>query len=233
MGFPILVRWHLYIESGPWPSLCQQIPKDWLYLAIYLKFGDNWFKFFLRFKQVFVELTSLFKLADEISRNIATLPVWYTRACFKLAVRYFYITLTAHVCHGVLNYWQPQCLFNRLFRRTSKKTSKIRVNGPFQGNPQVAGGSPSQMVSNAENVSMSWRLHVKINHICAHAQTYRRHVMVAMDQSWLTRWWLNEMVVVLHFGPISLIKIIAFALKNEVTIDSYVNICASSRSSLF
>ena len=28
MGFPILVRWHLYIESGPWGQSCLQ-DRDW------------------------------------------------------------------------------------------------------------------------------------------------------------------------------------------------------------
>ena len=47
---------------------------------------------------------------------------------------------------------QPHdCLLNRLFRRRSKKTSKLRVTGLCAGNSPVTGEFPAQMVSNAEN----------------------------------------------------------------------------------
>ena len=51
------------------------------------------------------------------------------------------------------------CLLNRLFRRWSKKTSKLRVTGLCEGNPRVTDGFPSQKASNAENVSIWWRHH--------------------------------------------------------------------------
>ena len=47
-----------------------------------------------------------------------------------------------------------------LFRRRSKKTSKLRVTGLCAGNSPVAGEFPAQMASNAENVSIWWRHHV-------------------------------------------------------------------------
>ena len=50
---------------------------------------------------------------------------------------------------SVSNHLRHDCLLNRLFRRRSKKTSKLRVIGEF----------PAQMASNAENVSISWRHH--------------------------------------------------------------------------
>ena len=40
--------------------------------------------------------------------------------------------------------------FNRLFRRTSKKTSKLRVTGLCEGNPPVTGGFPSQKARDVE-----------------------------------------------------------------------------------
>ena len=43
---------------------------------------------------------------------------------------------------------------NRLFRRTSKKTSKLRVTGLCVGNSPGAGEFPAQMASYAENVSI-------------------------------------------------------------------------------
>ena len=47
-----------------------------------------------------------------------------------------------------------------LFRRRSKKTSKLRVTGLCAGNSPVTGEFPAQMASNAENASIWWRHHV-------------------------------------------------------------------------
>ena len=51
------------------------------------------------------------------------------------------------------------CLHYRLFRRRSKKTSKLRVTGLWVGNSPGTGEFPAQMTSNAENVSIWWRHH--------------------------------------------------------------------------
>ena len=50
-------------------------------------------------------------------------------------------------------------IFARLFRRRSNKTSKLRVTALCEGNSPVTGEFPTQMASNAENVSMWWRHH--------------------------------------------------------------------------
>ena len=55
---------------------------------------------------------------------------------------------------SVSNHGRLYCLLNRLFRRRSKKTSKLRVTGLCGGNSPVAGEFPAQRASNAENVSM-------------------------------------------------------------------------------
>ena len=47
-----------------------------------------------------------------------------------------------------------------LFRRRSKKTSKLCVTGLCAGNSPWTGEFPAQMASNAENVSIWWRHHV-------------------------------------------------------------------------
>ena len=52
-------------------------------------------------------------------------------------------------------------LLNRLFRRRSKLTSKLRITGLCAGNSQGTGEFPAQMASNAENVSIWWRHHDK------------------------------------------------------------------------
>ena len=52
---------------------------------------------------------------------------------------------------GVSNHQSHDCLLNRLFRRRSKKTSKLRVTGLCAGNSPGTGEFPAQMASNAEN----------------------------------------------------------------------------------
>ena len=61
---------------------------------------------------------------------------------------------------GVSNRQPHHLLLNRLFRRRSKKTSKLRVTGLCVGNLPVTGEFPAQMASNAENVSIWWRYHI-------------------------------------------------------------------------
>ena len=60
---------------------------------------------------------------------------------------------------SVSNHQPRYRLLNRLFRRRSKKTSKLRVTGLCVGNSPGTGAFPAQMASNAENVSIWWRHH--------------------------------------------------------------------------
>ena len=55
--------------------------------------------------------------------------------------------------HGVLKHRYLECLLSRLFRRTSKKTSKPSVTGLCEGNPPVTGGFPAQRASYTEMFS--------------------------------------------------------------------------------
>ena len=64
---------------------------------------------------------------------------------------------------GVSNHQPRGCLLNRLFRRKSKKTSKLRVTGLCAGNSPGTGEFPAQMASYAENVSIWWRHHGSIS----------------------------------------------------------------------
>ena len=48
---------------------------------------------------------------------------------------------------GVSNHWLLDCLLSRLFRRRSKKTSKLCVTGLCEGNSPVTGEFPSLMAS--------------------------------------------------------------------------------------
>ena len=62
-------------------------------------------------------------------------------------------------CDGVSNHQPHHCLLNRLFRRRSKKTSKLSVTGLWAGNSPVTGEFHTQRSSSAENVSLWWRHH--------------------------------------------------------------------------
>ena len=61
-------------------------------------------------------------------------------------------------CDSVSNH-QP---LNRLFRRRSKETSKLRVTGLCAGNSPVTGEFSAQMASCAENGSIWWRHHATL-----------------------------------------------------------------------
>ena len=79
---------------------------------------------------------------------------------------------------GLSNHQSRHCLLNRIFRRRSKKTSKLRVTGLCVGNSPVTGEFPAQMASNAENVSIWWRHHV-LHVICHHD-----HKDIEIEASW-------------------------------------------------
>ena len=83
---------------------------------------------------------------------------------FATSCVYHSATLTSlrwrhHGRDSVSSHQPHDCLLNRLFRRRSKKTPKLRVTGLCAGNSPVTGEFPAQMASNAENVSIWWRHH--------------------------------------------------------------------------
>ena len=65
---------------------------------------------------------------------------------------------------GVSNHRPRDRLLNRLFRRRSKKASKLHVTGLCAGTSPGTGEFPAQMASNVENASIWWRHH-EIIHI--------------------------------------------------------------------
>ena len=70
-----------------------------------------------------------------------------------------------HDGHDSVSNHQPHdCLLNHLFRRRSKKPSKLRVTGLCAGNSPGTCEFPAQMASNAENVSIWWRHHICTTH---------------------------------------------------------------------
>ena len=84
---------------------------------------------------------------------------------------------------GVSNHQPHDCLLDRLFRRRSKKTSKLRVTGLCARNSPVTGKFPAQMASNAENISIWWRYHAHAMQINVHAW----HATHSYPQAWHPR----------------------------------------------
>ena len=64
---------------------------------------------------------------------------------------------------GVWNHQPHDCLLNRLFRRRSKKTSKLRVTSLCVGISPGTGEFLAQMASNAVYVTIWWRHHVLLH----------------------------------------------------------------------
>ena len=80
---------------------------------------------------------------------------WHCKSLWKLCIKWLRDDIALpwrhNDCHGIWNHQNLDCLLSRLFKRTSKKTSKLFVTGLCERNPPVAGGFPSQRASNAEN----------------------------------------------------------------------------------
>ena len=84
-------------------------------------------------------------------------PIKYARFCLLWIILFItqFITLTSYWARRHFSIHQPHdCLLNRIFRRRSKKTSKLCVTGLCVGNSPVTGEFPAQGASNAEIVSI-------------------------------------------------------------------------------
>ena len=65
---------------------------------------------------------------------------------------------------GLSKHQLHDCLLSRLFRRRSKKISKLRVTGLCAGNSPMTDEFPAQRASNAEYIFHRWRHHAKTKH---------------------------------------------------------------------
>ena len=128
MVFPILVRQHLYIESGPWSH--QNVAAQHLSVV----------------EPLHIKLYAVPECMPTILHITLRPPL--------------YMVKTLHWRHnehdGISNHQRIGCFFKRLFRCRSKKISKLCVTGPWEANPPVTSGFPSQRASNAENISIWW-----------------------------------------------------------------------------
>ena len=89
--------------------------------------------------------------------NSGALEHWSSAATSK-SVSIILIGMALQLRHNgrdsVSNHQPHDCSLNRLFRRRSKKTLKLRVTGLCAENSPGTGEFPAQMASNAENVSI-------------------------------------------------------------------------------
>ena len=94
-----------------------------------------------------------------IIQNLQLCRAYYLSCIKKLRMTYYQLRRVWYLLHsnyslatslqwrhngreGVSNHQRLDCLLNRLFRRRSKKTSKLHVTGLSEGNPPVTGGFP-------------------------------------------------------------------------------------------
>ena len=77
----------------------------------------------------------------------------------QLHLEYYWVHKHYNGPDSVSNHQPHDCLLNHLFRRRSKKTSKLHVTGLCEGNSPGTGEFPAQMAGYAENVSIWWRHH--------------------------------------------------------------------------
>ena len=103
---------------------------------------------------------------------------------------------------SVANHQPHDCLLNRLFRRSSKKISKLRVTGLCAGNSPETGEFPAQMASDAENVSIWWRHHEhveKSTRTDSTKQSKARHWKSSLDDAdfilpnQVSCWWYRNL----------------------------------------
>ena len=116
---------------------------------------------------------------------------------------------------SVANHQPHDCLLNRLFRRRSKKTSKLRVTGLCVGNSPGTGEFPAPMASNAENVSIWWRHHATLPLFVQIYVHYRQKL-------WITCiWYFDLLEMAWHHQQNSIETLIQFscvALRTKKTI---------------
>ena len=107
------------------------------------------------------------KIYSNLNGMFITLTTW-TLLSMEQFLEVKWPTLKSLRCchngHDCISNHQPHdCLLNRLFRRRSKKTSKLRVTGLCEGNPPKIVNSPlkwpvTRKMFPFDDVIMSWHL---------------------------------------------------------------------------
>ena len=117
-------------------------------------------------------------------------------------------------CDSVSNHQPYDCLLNRLLRRRSKKTSKLRVTGLCAGNLPVTIELPLQMTSNTENVSIWWRHHAARS-VCI----CREHLLPIQS---LSQYSICDGLAHAHTCPIYFSVIFVTITQNKIILDGRI-----------
>ena len=95
-----------------------------------------------------------FILLVESRISITFLPLALTASPDVLVRSLVFIHYSDVITSAIAYHRRLGCLLKRLFKRRSKKTSKLRVTGRCEGNPSETGGFPSQRACDGENISI-------------------------------------------------------------------------------
>ena len=160
-------------QQRPCSSTCVYIA--WTTCIDYMKIPLIWTDWFRSPQVNFIETDGQMPSKRLASRNYISVqrktsgPVIVLQSIYiasrsrnKLCIRNAALQWRHNGCNGVSNHQPHDCLLKRLFRRRSKKTSKLRVTRLCAGNSPVTCEFPAQMASNAENVSIWWRHHWEV-----------------------------------------------------------------------
>ena len=90
-------------------------------------------------------------------------------SCFSQTKHYSYF-ITSSVASQITGVW---IIYSTVFRRRSKKTSKLRVTGLYEGNSAGIGDFPAQRASNVENLSIWWRHHAYLLIMYKNSEVFR------------------------------------------------------------
>ena len=131
-----------------WNILCTDfLETAWVHVKEHLASGMSW-----KIKSKYILWHRLF--------DLPVIALWYCccyAAFFSLFLLHFSLQWRHNERYGVSNHWCLDGLLNLLFRRSSKKTPKLRVTGLCEGNSPVTDEFPSQRACNAEDVFIWWR----------------------------------------------------------------------------
>ena len=123
------------------------------------------------------------KCNNEHNNEKITVVSYFYPACLMVIIRQYGCYQSLQWRHndldGISNHQSHDFLLKRLFRRRSKKASKLRVTGLCEGNSPVTGEFPAQRASNAENVSIWWRHHGRP--LLAKLSTIQKHFLKILN----------------------------------------------------
>ena len=173
---------HNYIHV---PICCESSYEANLMSTYSIEIPKFWQRIFYILSCVVLLLISLRGLGKIELKRSTTVSWWFVRNWLTCGPS---IQWRHNEPDGVSNHQPYHCLLICLFRRRSKKTSKLRDTGLCAGNSPVTGELPAQMASNAEDVSIWWRHHASIygpSHLTRMFSTRLTHTNSPPNNWWL------------------------------------------------